>query len=429
MAVRIFKGTQMKLAAVTFGTEGDTRPIATLCSALRDAGHDVFLLAAGGTLGSARDLGVPHAALAGDIRGMLQPRNGGASRVSGKAGLNATTRALSRVANDNATAWMRQTLELAAGCDAIVCAGLAAFVGFSVAEKLDVPALGAGMIPLTPTAEFPSSFLPPRRVPRLLNRLSHRFVAEMLWRAFRRAINEARVGVCGLPPRSKLWSAHPMLYGISPSLLPKPADWPSNAYMCGQWVRSVDEWDAPRSLQEFLAAGEAPIYVGFGSMVGFDRNVTRDAVVTAVAGRRALFYPGWSGTQRLELPKNFCPIEDTPHDWLFRRTSLVIHHGGSGTTHSAARAGSPSVVLPFAGDQPFWAERLRLLGVAPETTSGRNVDAHSLKLAINAAGTTELRNRATALGEKMRAEDGLASAVAIIESLVNPRATALRGCA
>src|SRR5208283_3097339 len=152
MAVRIFKGTQMKLAAVTFGTEGDTRPIATLCSALRDAGHDVFLLAAGGTLGSARDLGVPHAALAGDIRGMLQPRNGGASRVSGKAGLNATTRALSRVANDNATAWMRQTLELAAGCDAIVCAGLAAFVGFSVAEKLDVPALGAGMIPLTPTA-------------------------------------------------------------------------------------------------------------------------------------------------------------------------------------------------------------------------------------------------------------------------------------
>jgi sterol 3beta-glucosyltransferase len=190
MAIQIAEGAQVKLAAVTFGTEGDTRPIATLCSALRDAGHDVTLLAAEGTLGSARDLDVPHTALAGDIRSMLQPRDGG-------AGLNAATRALSRVANDNATAWMRQTLETATGCHAIICAGLAAFVGFSVAEKLNVPALGGGMIPLTPTAEFPSAFLPPRRVPCLLNRLSHRFVAEMLWRAFRRAINEAMVGVCG----------------------------------------------------------------------------------------------------------------------------------------------------------------------------------------------------------------------------------------
>ena len=210
-----------------------------------------------------------------------------------------------------------------------------------------------------------------------------------------------------------------MLYGISPSLLPKPADWPPNAFMCGQWVRPVDDWDAPQPLQDFLGAGEAPIYVGFGSMVGFDRAIMRDAIVTAVAGRRALFYPGWSGTQGLELPGNFCLVEDTPHDWLFRRTSLVIHHGGSGTTHSAARAGRPSVVLPFPGDQPFWAERLRLLGVAPETTGGRNVDAHSLRLMIDAAGTTEMRTRAEALGEKMRAEDGLASAVATIESLLD----------
>ena len=412
----------MKLAAVTFGTEGDTRPLATLCGALRDAGHDVILLAAEGTLGSARDLGVPHVALAGDIRGMLrQPTVPG--------GLNATTRVLSRIANDNATAWMRQTLEAAAGCDVVVCAGLAAFVGFSVADALGVLAIGAGMIPLTPTAAFPSAFLPPRRVPRWLNRFSHRFVATMLWRAFRRAINEARVGVCGLPPRSRLWAGHPMLYGISPSLLPKPADWPSNAYLCGQWVRPVDDWDAPPVLRDFLAAGEAPIYVGFGSMVGFDQKVMLDTIVTVVAGRRALFYPGWSGGQGLELPGNFCLVEDTPHDWLFRRVSLVIHHGGSGTTHSAARAGRPSVVLPFAGDQPFWTERLRLLGIAPETTSGRNVDADSLKRAIDAAGTTEMRDRATVLGEKMRVEDGLGSAVGVIEALVSPQATVGRGCA
>jgi sterol 3beta-glucosyltransferase len=208
-----------------------------------------------------------------------------------------------------------------------------------------------------------------------------------------------------------------MLYGMSPSLLPKPADWPSNAYVCGQWVKPVGEWDAPQSLRNFLAAGEPPLYVGFGSMVGFDRDTLVAAIVRAVAGRRALFYPGWSGAQGLQLPGNFCVIEETPHDWLFPRTSLVIHHGGSGTTHSASRAGVPSIVLPFAGDQPFWAERLRVLGVAPETPSGREVTAHSLERAITVARTSQMRARAAELGAKMRAEDGPAAAVAIIESL------------
>jgi sterol 3beta-glucosyltransferase len=208
------------------------------------------------------------------------------------------------------------------------------------------------MIPLTPTSAFPSPFLSPRFTPRWLNRFSYRLVAELLWRAFGNATNAARSKV-GLPPGRKIWSDHPMLYGISPSLLPQPADWPDNARMCGQWVRPVCEWKAPPSLQSFLSAGNAPIYVGFGSMLGFDHRALLDIVIDAVGGRRALFYPGWSGADLLRLPQNFCVIGDTPHDWLFPRTSLVVHHGGSGTTHSAARAGVPSVVLPFAADQFF----------------------------------------------------------------------------
>ena len=414
----------MKLVAVTFGTEGDTRPIAMLCSALRDAGHAAMLLAAEGTLQSARDLGVPHAALAGDIRDLFRTRAGDAATGWGRVGVDATAKALARVANDNIAAWMRQILDRAAGCDAVICSGLAAFAGFSAAEKLDIPALGAGMIPLTPTAAFPSPFLPPRRVPRLLNRFSHRLVTRMLWRAFRGATNRARAEVCGLPSWRTVWSAHPMLYGISPSLLPRPAEWPPNAYICGQWARPIRDWEAPAPLRAFLAAGEAPVYVGFGSMVRFDRRVILDAIVGAVGGRRTLFYPGWSGLPELRLPENFHVIGDTPHAWLFPRTALVIHHGGSGTTHSAAAAGVPSVVLPFAADQPFWAERLRLLGVAPAPLNGGGITARSLARAIAAAGTAEMRARAAALGARMASEDGLASAVATIESLVPDQARA-----
>ena len=405
----------MKLVALTYGTEGDTRPMAAVCRALMAAGYDVTLLADGGTLGSPRDLGVPHAALAGDIRGALQ--RGVFSAVAGKNSLNATAQAMARIANENTDAWMRQVLEVAAGSDGLIVAGLAAFIGFSAAEKLAVPVIGAGMIPLTPTSAFPSPFLPPRSTPRWLNRFTYHLVAEVLWRSFRNATNAARAKV-GLPPGRRIWSGHPMLYGISPSLLPKPPDWPDNAWMCGQWVGSVRDWEAPRSLQDFLSAGDAPIYVGFGSMVGFDHRALLDVVIAAVAGQRALFYPGWNSLDSLQLPPNFCVIGDTPHDWLFPRTSLVIHHGGSGTTHSAARAGVPSVVLPFAADQFFWAEQLHRRGIAPAAASGPKVTAGILSRAIDAAQTAAMRERAAAVGATMRTEDGLATAVDRVHALL-----------
>ena len=383
----------MKLVALTYGTEGDTRPVAALCRGLMDAGYNVTLLADRGTLGSARDLGVPHAALAGEIRGTLQSVSSISSVVAGKNSLNATAQALARIANENADAWMRQVLEVAGGSDGLIVAGLTAFIGFSAAEKLGVPVIGAGMIPLTPTSAFPSPFLPPRSTPRWLNRFSYRLVAELLWRAFRDATNAARSKV-GLPSGHKIWSDHPMLYGISPSLLPQPSDWPDNARMWGQWVSPVCEWEAPLSLQSFLSAGDAPIYVGFGSMLGFDQRALLDIVIAAVGGQRALFYPGWSGADSLRLPQNFCVIGDTPHDWLFPHASLVIHHGGSGTTHSAARAGVPSVVLPFAADQFFRAEQLRQRGIAPAAASGQKVTAATLSRAIALTRSTEMRERA-----------------------------------
>ena len=151
----------MKLVALTYGTEGDTRPIAALCRALMDAGYDIQLLADAGTLSSARDLGVPCEALAGDIRGTLQSVKVISSFAAGKDSLRATTQALAQLANQNTDAWMRQVLDTATGSDGLIVSGLAAFVGFSAAEKLGIPAIGAGMIPLTPTSSFPSPFLPP----------------------------------------------------------------------------------------------------------------------------------------------------------------------------------------------------------------------------------------------------------------------------
>jgi sterol 3beta-glucosyltransferase len=407
----------VKFTVATFGTEGDTRPLAALCRALIDAGHEARLLADRTTLHAAHALEVPCGPLSGDIKQALDPGQALGAIVGKRGGVQATAKALAAIANANTRAWMAEVKAAAQESDAIVMSALASFVGLSVAEHLRIPAIGASMIPITPTREFASPFLPPNIVPGFLNRASHRFVNNMIWRAFREATNAARVEVCGLAPRKRNWTDHPILYGVSRVLLPRPVDWPEHTPVCGQWTMPVDpaDWTPPAALSAFLDAGEPPIYVGFGSMAGFDRTRMAQALVTAIGGRRALFSPGWSGLDTSVLPPNFHVVGDTPHAWLFPRVSVVIHHGGAGTTHSATRAGKPSVVVPFAGDQPFWANRLHRAGVAAAAVDGNAPTAAAFARAIDFALQRATRARAEELGAAMREENGLPAAVSAIE--------------
>jgi sterol 3beta-glucosyltransferase len=408
----------MKFVVVTYGTEGDTRPLAALARALIDAGHTAHLLADAGTLGAAEALGVPATGLPGDIRRTIQGSSGVVGRGGGFAD---TARTLATIANANAEAWLRAAVAAGEGCDAVILSGLTSFTGLSAAEYLGVPGIGAGLIPISPTRAFPSPFLRPGLAPAVFNRASHRLVNGVIWRGFRAAINAARAAVCDLPPRRDVWDGHAMLYGVSPSLLPRPPDWPANALVCGQWqAPTAEAWSPPPALDEFLAAGEPPIYVGFGSMAGFEERSLLGEIVAAVAGRRALFFPGWSGVTSADLPANFLVVGETPHAWLFARASVVIHHGGAGTTHSAARAGAPSVVVPFAGDQFFWADRLRQAGVAPRPVPAKDLRASALGRAIAQAQDDQMRDRATSLGLAMRAEDGLGATVRAITAMLRP---------
>src|SRR5690606_9192058 len=151
----------MRIVVLTYGTEGDTRPLVALSQALIKAGHEVSLLGETQSLGLAHRLAVPAMPLSGDIRALF-------SRWS-QSGARGTAKALVELTNANTTAWMAQTLQAAQDCDAIVLSGLAGFVGLSVAERLSVPAIGAGMIPLTPSRAFPSPFLSSNWIPKRLN--------------------------------------------------------------------------------------------------------------------------------------------------------------------------------------------------------------------------------------------------------------------
>lgn len=399
----------MRLLAVTYGTEGDTRPLVMLCRGLLDAGHQVQLLAEAATLSSAAALGVPHAALAGDIHDEVVALVGRGNSMA------AAARGLARMARDHTESWMGQADAAAAGCDAVLTGGLAALVGLSVAERHGIRAIGTGMIPLTPTRAFASPFLPPVPTPAVVRPLGYRLVNHAVWRSFRGPLNAARARR-GQPPRRHLWQNLPMLYGISPQLLPTPPDWPADHRLCGQWRRPPLPWTPPPALQAFLDAGPPPVYLGFGSMTGFDASVL-PALLRALAPRRVLLFAGWAGLPQAALADNVFVLDPTPHEWLFPRCALVIHHGGSGTTHSACHAGVPSLVMPLAADQFFWAQRLQRLGVAPAPLRARRLDAATLAAAVAFAEAPQTQARAAALGAAMADEDGVADAVAAIEAM------------
>jgi UDP:flavonoid glycosyltransferase YjiC (YdhE family) len=215
-----------------------------------------------------------------------------------------------------------------------------------------------------------------------------------------------------------MWQDYPIVYGMSRHLVPQPTDWPEIWQICGAWFVDSGAWRPSGPLAEFLASGEPPIYVGFGSMGGFDKKKLLSVIVQAVNGRRALFYPGWSGIDPVLLPENFFVLGNTPHHWLFPRTSMVIHHGGAGTTHTACRAGVPSIIIPFAGDQSFWAGRLASIGVAPKYIAHTKLNAKILSDMIVFAENPQVILRAKALGEAMVQENGVSCAVELIEKLM-----------
>jgi UDP:flavonoid glycosyltransferase YjiC (YdhE family) len=147
---------------------------------------------------------------------------------------------------------------------------------------------------------------------------------------------------------------------------------------------------------------------------------TTNLVVKALAqtNQRGIILAGWGGLHTEDLPSTVFAVESVPFSWLFPRMAAVVHHGGAGTTAAGLRAGVPSVVVPFFGDQPFWGSRVAELGVGPAPIPLRTLTVDRLSNAIHTTVTDQtMRRGAVVLGAKIQAEDGIAGAVAVIQQL------------
>jgi sterol 3beta-glucosyltransferase len=302
---------------------------------------------------------------------------------------------------------------------------------YHIAEKLGIPLVMAVPLPCyTPTRAFPHPFFATLRLGGRFNRLSHQLVG-LSSAMFTGITNRFRTRTLGLSPQRRFanllmrsdGTAVSILYPYSPALLPVPADFPSHVHVTGSWfLERPDTWCPDPMLEQFLEAGPPPVYVGFGSMSGKHAAQRAQIVLQALAetGQRGLLARGWGGLVATEVPDTVQLIDAAPHDWLFPRVAAVVHHGGAGTTAAGLRAGKPTVICPFLGDQPFWGALVHARGVGPEPIPQRRLTAPRLAAAIHTAvQDAPTRQRASALGARINAEDGVANAVAIIERVVH----------
>ncbi|KAG5954861.1 hypothetical protein E4U58_007429 [Claviceps cyperi] len=197
----------------------------------------------------------------------------------------------------------------------------------------------------------------------------------------------------------------------SPALIPKPNDWGVHIDVSGFYFLDLASSYIPDpDLAAFLEAGPPPVYIGFGSIVVEDPNSMTRMIFEAIrlAGVRALVSKGWGGlgTEDGGDPQSIFMLGNVPHDWLFERVSAVVHHGGAGTTATGIKAGKPTLVVPFFGDQLFWGAMVAKAKAGPEPILYKDLTAEKLAEAIKICLESNTLGRAAELGSKIRKEAG-----------------------
>ncbi|TDC73172.1 glycosyltransferase [Actinomadura sp. 7K507] len=400
------------------GSRGDIQPCVALGRVLRQRGDEVRLVASARYSPMVVAAGLELAPLTADPTEILES-DAGQELLAGGRNPVKFLGGFRRILAPMAERLLAECLDACKGADLILGPTLG-FLPQHIGEHLGIPWALIHFQPSQPTGAFPHPFVPQARIlGPWANRASFRAVDQIAWQLSRPFINPWRdetLGLRRLPVRGRRADGGQVLACFSPAVVPRPGDWPSNVNLTGYWFLDEPDWRPPRELADFLAAGPAPVYAGFGSMVPKDAGMAALAVRTALklAGVRGIVQgdPETSDDQVLA-------VRDVPHSWLFPRMAAVVHHGGAGTTAAGLRAGVPTVVCPFFGDQPYWGERVASLGAGPAPLPFRAVTVPRLASKIRrAVRDQEMADRANELGHQIRGEDGVGRAQEIIDSLL-----------
>lgn len=439
--------SSLHITCLTIGSRGDVQPYIALCKGLLAEGHKPKIATHAEFKDWIEGHGIEFAPIEGDPGELM--------RLCIENGT--FTVAFLREASSTMRNWLDGLLAsswLACKGSDVLIESPSAMAGIHIAEKLCIPYFRAFGMPWTRTRAYPHAFMmPERKMGGAYNLVTYVLFDSVFWKFTAHQVNRWRNKTLGLPNTSleKMQpNKVPFLYNFSQHVVPPPLDYSDWIRVTGYWF--LDEggrdWTPPADLVAFIDKARKDdkkiVYVGFGSIImdnpaKFTREII-DAVLKADV--RCILSKGWSdrldpkseeaqnataaesdnttkgahggkgGTTEIPLPPEIFAIKSAPHDWLFNQIDAAAHHGGSGTTGASLRAGIPTIVRPFFGDQFFFGNRVDDLGVGILLRKwGVNSFARAL---WEATHSERMIVKARVLGENIRKENGVDTAIQCI---------------
>nr|GME04750.1 sterol 3-beta-glucosyltransferase UGT80B1 isoform X1 [Ipomoea batatas] len=412
---------KLQIAMLVVGTRGDVQPFLAMAKKLQEFGHRVRLATHINFRDFVKSAGIEFYPLGGDPRVLSEymARNKGLV-PSAPGEISVQRKQLKAIIQSLLPACTEPDIETGQPfrVQAII-ANPPAYGHAHVAEALEVPIHIFFTMPWTPTSEFPH---PLARVPQSAGYwLSYILVDLLIWWGIRSYINDFRKKKLNLPPIAYFSTYHgsishlPTGYIWSPHVVPKPRDWGPLVDVVGYCFLNLgSNYQPPDAFAQWIQSGPKPIYIGFGSMPLEDSKKTTEIILEALksTGQRGIIDRGWGGLGNCPgIPETVYLISDCPHDWLFPQCSAVIHHGGAGTTATGLRAGCPTTIVPFFGDQYFWGDRVHQRGLGPLPIPISQLSIENLSDAIKFMLQPEVKSQAMELATLIENEDGVTGAI------------------
>lgn len=412
----------LKFTLLTIGSRGDVQPYIALAKGLMKEGHSVKIASHSEFREWVEGYGIEYAEIAGDPGELMKIMiEHGMFSVSFLR--DAAARFRSWIDDLLVSAW-----EACQGTDVLI-ESPSAMAGIHIAEALKIPYFRAFTMPWTRTRAYPHAFIvPEQKMGGSYNYLTYVLFDNVFWKGISGQVNKWRKDHLGLSKTNlELMQQNkvPFFYSVSPAVLVPPVDFSDWIKVTGYWFldEGKDDFKPPEDLVNFISKARKDnkniVYIGFGSIVVSNSQELTKAVVDSVlkADVRCILSKGWSdrygsedaSVPEVTLPPEIFQIKSAPHDWLFPQMDAAVHHGGSGTTGASLRAGVPTIIKPFFGDQFFYAGRVEDLG-AGIFLKKLNVTQLS-KALLEATSNEKMIAKAGAIGKQIQSENGVSRTI------------------
>lgn len=404
------------------GSRGDVQPFLSLSIGLINKGHDVALIGPENFKDFVEDYGINFRAISTNTEKTIQTPE--TLRLLSNGNILKFVRHINKITSETTLRLLQEVVDYSIDCDYLLTSSLAANLVGSIGEKYNkkVGLVFLSML-LTPTNEFPHSVFGSVNF-RWFNKISY-FLNDIIWLFVKKDVTAFRTKL-GLPYRNMMdffvKSDTLTIYPVSHYLFTQPKDWNSNTHITGFLpgpknisVESVLK-QKTEELEDWLKAGDKPVYIGFGSIPIPKPEKVIDIIteILNTTSDRFVFCIGWSVIPNLPQHKNLFVVSNINHEWLFPLCKVAIIHGGIGTMATVIKSKIPSIVISILADQPYNGKIVEKNKIGVHIPF-QNITTKKLLDGIEKTQSDEYIKNAVTLGNKINSEDGLKECIEIIE--------------